>query len=302
MKYTTNIFPYLKTKTGEKPNISIIVPIYNEEIINIRGLIKDFKSFLVHNKHKAELILVDDGSNPPLKKPKPISPNIKLIRLNSNCGYGAAIKTGINSSKYKWIGLIDADGTYSFKDLIKILKLSNQYQLLIGARQWSTISLIRKIPKKILTKIASFFVDFNIPDLNSGLRIFDKTIIENHLNLFPDRFSFTTTLTMFGLSKKIPTAFVPIQYNRRIGYSKIKPIRDTVRFLSQIISMGIFFNPLRFFMPISALFLIFAILRGIRDLVLNNYLGLGSMAFFVISLQIFFFGLIAQMLRRLAAN
>jgi hypothetical protein len=70
-----------------------------------------------------------------------------------------------------------------------------------------------------------------------------------YIDMYPDGFSFTTTITMAALSHGLDVEFVPIAYAQRRGKSKIRPIADSINFLLLIIRMTMYFNPLRVFLP-----------------------------------------------------
>jgi hypothetical protein len=89
----------------------------------------------------------------------------------------------------------------------------------------------------------------NIPDLNSGLRVFRREIVLDNLNLLCDGFSFTSTITLIMLCSNYPVKYVPIDYYTRSGSSKIRPFHDTVNFLILIITTVLYFRPLRVFLP-----------------------------------------------------
>ena len=80
-----------------------------------------------------------------------------------------------------------------------------------------------------------------------------KNSVERHLGILPNGFSFTTTMTMALLSSGCGVHFKPIDYRPRKGRSKIRPIRDTLNFISLILRTTIYFNPLKVFLPIALL-------------------------------------------------
>ncbi|GAB4544345.1 MAG: hypothetical protein Fur0020_13710 [Thermodesulfovibrionia bacterium] len=71
------------------------------------------------------------------------------------------------------------------------------------------------------------------------------------MNILPDGFSFTTTITLAMLTNGYRVKYIPIDYHKREGKSKIRPIQDTLNFIQLIIRTILYFNPLRVFIPLS---------------------------------------------------
>ena len=118
--------------------------------------------------------------------------------------------------------------------------------MVVGARlgAQAKIPLIRKPAKWFITRLASYLANFNIPDLNSGLRLMKKEIVQRFINILPAGFSFTTTITLAMLTNDYVVSYIAIDYHTRTGKSKIKPIRDTVKFIQLIVRTVMYFNPL----------------------------------------------------------
>jgi hypothetical protein len=93
--------------------------------------------------------------------------------------------------------------------------------------------------------------------------------------------------------------YTPINYNKREGKSKIRPIYDTLNFTKLIIRTIMYFDPLRIFLPLSVAFVGLSILVG-----LGTYLWLGQLwdtttvLLFVTGVQILITGMLADMLNR----
>ena len=117
--------------------------------------------------------------------------------------------------------------------------------------------LIRKPAKWFLKHLAKYLAGQKIPDLNSGLRVMRKEVIEKFMNILPDGFSFTTTITLAMLTNNHSVKYVDINYKYRRGNSKIRPIYDTINFVQLILRTILYFNPLKIFVPLS-LFLVAA--------------------------------------------
>ncbi len=239
--------------------ISIIIPAYNEE----KGIITLLEGLRDLNRDY-EIIVVDDGSDDNTAAIAKNFLNIKLVRHEQNSGYGAAIKTGIKYATGDIVLIIDADGTYPLQqipDLIKSLKEGN-YAMVVGARTKKDVKIpiIRRPAKWFINKLANYLSGIKIPDLNSGMRAITKSAIERFMHILPDGFSFTTTITLAMLTNGYRVKYIPIDYHKREGRSKIRPIQDTLNFMQLIIRTILYFNPLRVFIPLSISLVILAFL------------------------------------------
>lgn len=277
--------------------ISIVIPVYNEEE-SISKTIKEVKSAISKNKHKIDIIVVNDGSTDKTKSILKKIKGITLIENPMNNGYGASLKSAIRKSKSNYIFIIDADDTYSAADIPVILGKLQDNDMVVGARigKYVTIPFFRKPAKWFLKHFAQYLTKTKIPDLNSGLRIFKREIAMKYINLFPDGFSFTTTLTMLCLTNSYKVEYVPINYYGRKGKSSINPIKDFISFTNLIFRLTIFFKPLNVFIPISLIIFTAGILKLIKDLMLTNAFGLGGGMAVLAAIQIAFLGILADLI------
>jgi glycosyltransferase involved in cell wall biosynthesis len=276
---------------------SIVIPIYNEEK-SIHNTVMEIKKTLKHEEY--EIICVNDCSE---DSSRDILENISGIRVIShdiNKGYGYSLKSGIKISKYDWILITDADGTYLAKEIPQILKDRDKYDMIVGSRTGKDVNIpfMRRPAKAALNRFSSFLARKEIPDLNSGLRVFRKEIALEYWNLLPEGFSFTSTITMCCLTNGYEVKYCPIDYCQRVGKSSIHPIKDTYRFFKLVSRLALYFNPTRVFMPLSFLFLLFAIGRGIRDFIVVDRIGNFALILFFMSFQTLFFGLIAEIISK----
>ena len=183
----------------KKIKVTIIIPVYNEKV-SVSKTIFGIRKALENYNFGYEIICVNDASKDGSEKildqfaEKNI---IKVINHHVNKGYGASIKTGIAAAEGDWIMITDADGTYPVDKMPLLLSQKDKYDMVVGARigKKVKIPLLRRPIKFMLNKFSSYLSGQKIPDLNSGLRIFDKKIALKYWNLFPERFSFTSTMT-----------------------------------------------------------------------------------------------------------
>lgn len=284
------------TKSSIK-GISIIVPCYNESSDVLNHTVSVIYETLEKKGVDFEIIVVNDGSKENFDKTQ-INTPVKLIHHATNKGYGSSLKTGIKNAQFDWIGITDADGTYPNHLFGELIDRADEMDMVIGARKWADISWTRKVPKRILTSFASFLSGQKIPDLNSGMRIFKKELAVQFWNLLPKGFSFTSTITLGALTNDYEVAFYEINYFKRIGKSSISPINDTIVFFTLVTRLALYFNPKKVFVPMSLVFMLLAILRGIRDYRLEGALGGLCLILFFFSFQFFFFGLIAEIINK----
>ena len=247
----------------KETGLTIIVPVYNEKR-GIESTLQDLEQIRKDADFGVEIVVVNDGSDDGSKEVlgEISCEGVSVIHHSVNRGYGAALKTGIRNSPKECIIITDADGTYPnerIPELIKIFQEGN-YDMVVGARVGGNVKipLIRKPAKWFITKLASYLAGTRIPDLNSGLRVMKKDVVEKYINILPDGFSFTSTITLAMLTNGYSVKYVPIDYFKREGKSKIKPIQDTLNFIQLIIRTVLYFNPLKIFVPLSLFLVIFA--------------------------------------------
>ncbi len=138
-----------------------------------------------------------------------------------------------------------------------------------------------------------------IPDLNSGLRLIHKDAVERFENLLPNGFSFTTTITLAMLSAGYNVEYIPIDYKKRTGKSKIRPIADTLNFLILIFRTIMFFDPLRVFLPAAIGCIALSVIVGVGSMVaFGRLMDVTMVLLFVSGLQFFGLGLIADLVNR----
>ena len=143
--------------------------------------------------------------------------------------------------------------------------------MVVGSRTGAVVRvpLVRRPAKWFLNRLASYLAGRHLPDINSGLRLMRKSLINRYEHLLPDGFSFTTTITLSAACNAHPLTYVPIDYHARLGESKIGP-RHAYDFTMLILRTIIFFNPLKVFLPLGAALALAAIVKLIYDVVIGN--------------------------------
>jgi hypothetical protein len=81
--------------------------------------------------------------------------------------------------------------------------------------------------------------------VNSGLRLFKKDIVTEMLQRLCRGFSFSTTLTLSFMSSNRFVHFEPIDYLSRVGSSKVRYLRDTLRTIQLMLETIVYYNPVK---------------------------------------------------------
>ncbi|MFZ5622811.1 MAG: glycosyltransferase family 2 protein [Gemmatimonadota bacterium] len=249
--------------------VSVVIPAYNEAA-HIAQQVEDVERVLATTGWTYEVIIVDDGSTDGTAEAA-LPTGARILRRRKNRGYGAALKLGIHAAQYPWILITDADGTYPVAAIPGILERASANAMVVGARTGSTVSipLERRPAKAFLRWLASYLAGQSIPDINSGLRLMRRSLVQRYEHLLPDGFSFTTTITLACVCNGHPVEYLPIDYHARLGESKIRA-RHAYDFLILILRTIVFFNPLKVFIPLGAVLAVAGLAKLAYDIVLDN--------------------------------
>lgn len=283
--------------TASEISASVLIPAYNEEGA-LAATVATIESQRPYFKNM-EIVVINDGSADKTSEIAKALP-VTLIEHERNRGYGAALKSGLQRARYEYIVIADADGTYPLEDLPRLASEASSHDMVVGSRTGDVvhIPLLRRPGKWIITRLAEYLSGRTIPDLNSGFRIFRKDVALQFLSLYPDGFSFTTTITLAMLTNFHPVKFVPINYHKRVGKSSIHPIRDFINFVILIIRICASFKPLNVFVPPALLFITLGLIKGTIDYRGEGHLGLLAIAVGLTGVQMLFIGLLADLIDR----
>ena len=281
-----------------KPNVTIIIPAYNEEegITNVISQLKELSE-----NENYEILVVDDGSIDSTYK-LASETGVKVIRHPYNKGNGAAIKTGARHAEGDILLFMDGDGQHNPEYIPNIIHYIKEYDMVVGARTKESKSFfIRNFGNKVLILIASYLSGVKIPDLTSGFRAIKKEVFMRFIRLLPNSFSYPTTLTLSLLLEGFNVKFIPIKTFKRVkgSKSKVNPVKDGFRFVLTIIRIITLFNPLKVFLPISIILFFMGFSYLCYELALHLNVPDSAILLIVSSILIFFFGILADQISSL---
>lgn len=227
--------------------LSLIIPVYNEEG-TILETVREAYHALSDALSSFEIIVVNDGSTDGTSMilQRISLPNLKIIHHVKNRGNGAAIMTGLAQAQGVIVATMDGDGTYNPTDIPKLLTAMNRQKadMAVGVRQgMEHAKWTHRTAREFLRKVAERESRASIPDINSGLRLCKKEVMMRFQDMYPQKFSLHTVLTVAALKSGVPVLFEPTSYGpRKSGVSKLSSgsqgVRNFFKLLWQILRIS----------------------------------------------------------------
>lgn len=199
--------------------VSVIIPVYNE-VTTIADVIQKVREQAIVGWEK-EVIAVDDGSTDGTRE---VLDNwkkkIRVILKEKNEGKGSALSKGFEAARGDVLLVQDADLEYSPSDYPKLLEPfgHEQVKVVYGSRflgpHLSTF-FVYEMGNKFVTLMTNLLYNTNITDMETGAKVFRKSVLKDILPLTAKRFDFEPEFTAKVLKKKYQIYEVPISYYGR---------------------------------------------------------------------------------------
>lgn len=167
------------------PDISILIPLYNEE-----SSLKELSEWIVkvcsENNLTYEIILVDDGSSDSswsvIEKLSQTNNFIKGIKFRRNYGKSAALNVGFDASNGNVVITMDADLQDSPDEIPSLYKMitDEKYDLISGWKKKRYDPLSKTLPTKLFNWTTRRMSGIrNLHDFNCGLKAYRKDVVKN---------------------------------------------------------------------------------------------------------------------------
>lgn len=227
-----------------KLNISIIIPVYNEE--KRLGNLEKIISFLKDEKINSEIILVNDGSKDNtfkiLQKFKK-NYNLSIISYQKNRGKGYAIKQGMLSAKGDYCFFLDIDLSTPIEEIQNFAPLLYKYDVIIASRKMknSRLSkrqpLVREFLGKVFTALSKIILGVNVSDFTCGFKCFSKKSVGI---IFPkltiDRWGFDSEVLFIATKEKFRIKEVSVAWSDD-SRTKVKFPQDIINSFLEILKI-----------------------------------------------------------------
>ena len=281
-----------------KPQLSIIVPIYNEEE-SLQDLHRTITTALTHHDTSFEVIYVNDGSTDGshrvLNEICDSNTTAKTIHFVRNYGQTAALTAGIRHAQADVLVTMDGDLQNDPNDIPMMLEVLQNCDVVCGWRKNRQDNyLIRTLPSQIANALISKLSNVPLHDYGCTLRVYKKEFIKD-IPLYGEMHRFIPIYVTWAGAKIIE---VPVRHHPRVkGVSKYGLLRipkvlldlTTLKFLRDF-----FVTPIYFFGWVG----IFSMCFGFLSFLCSMYLFFQdifpelSAAFFILGPVLGAFGIV----------
>lgn len=227
-----------------RPFISFVIPCFNEEAA-IPFVMPKLQNVMASHQFKeyfsaAEVLIVDDASTDQTATMLKTFTGIKVVRNESNLGYGASLKRGFSLAQGEIIAFLDMDDSYDPEDLCSLFEemQSKNLDMVFGNRlnAKNGMPFIRGIGNYFFSYLIGLLFEQKITDVCTGYRLFKKELIQEAVEIPSNDLNYSIDLTLRMLLHKKNISQVPIRYHDRKGHSKLNAITDGFAFLGIILT------------------------------------------------------------------
>ncbi|MHB1422473.1 MAG: glycosyltransferase [Gemmataceae bacterium] len=201
-----------------------MIPAYNEEA-GIRQAVVEACAALAELTSAYEILVVDDGSSDDtaalVVELAASLPQVRLLRHESNRGYGAALRTGFVAARFERIAFTDADCQFHLADLGRLLPLSDRYPVVAGWRQGRQDSWRRRLLSRGFNLLTHALLGTGVRDCDCALKVFHRDVLPQ---LLPETNTFFVNAEMLTKARQrgLEVAQVGVRHRPRLrGHSKV---------------------------------------------------------------------------------
>ncbi|MCW4000077.1 MAG: glycosyltransferase family 2 protein [Candidatus Bathyarchaeota archaeon] len=220
--------------TSKVELVSVVIPTLNEA-----GTILDaINTIDRYTTYPKEIIIVDGNST---------DGTIDLVNKTGKCrliieprrGYGLALRTGMKNAKGNILIMVDADGTYEFKHIDRLVSrlVEKDADMVLATRMYDpkkAMGFLNFLGNKAITFTYDFFYSQFLSDTQSGFRAIDRSKYDS-VNFKETDMPFATEMLIQFAREGYNMVEIPTTYKARTyGVTKLRPFQSGIRIFTTI--------------------------------------------------------------------
>src|SRR3984893_3433812 len=232
--------------TSAPPELSIIIPSYNEEL-RLPATLSSIASYIRSSKRDVEVIVVDDGS-----RDKTVAvaeqfrneiPNLRVGSNDKNRGKGYSVRHGMQVARGDIVLFTDADLSAPIEEVEKLLPAMNANQVAIGSRAMDRSQItvhespFREFAGIVFNKIVRLILWLPFVDTQCGFKAFRREtcgILFEQQRI--ERFGFDPELLFLARHHGLRTVEIPVRWGHSPA-TKVNMLRDSVQMFIDVFTI-----------------------------------------------------------------
>ncbi|PAV11465.1 glycosyl transferase family 2 [Methanosarcina spelaei] len=206
---------------SSKPNLSIIIPVHNEEenILELYERLYSTLSLPSLIEITYEIIFIDDGSTDgtfeEIKKIK--NSKVKVVRFQRNYGKAAALSCGFKRSKGDFVITMDGDLQDDPNEIPRFIEELKRYDMVSGWKNKRQDPISKTLPSKVFNRLTRFITGVKVHDFNCGYKAYNNYVVKN-INLYGELHRYIPALVYW---KGYTVGEIEVEHHPRVhGESK----------------------------------------------------------------------------------
>jgi polyisoprenyl-phosphate glycosyltransferase len=290
----------------ENPDISLVIPLYNEEE-NLDTLYRELVIVLDEINRPAEVIFVDDGSHDrSFQMIKELSARDKRfggISLSRNFGHQVALTAGLQKARGEMVITLDADLQHPPKEIPRLIEQYNQGFDIVNTRRIDTdeIGYFKKTSSRLFYRMINRISEVPIAESSSDFRLMNRKALDSFL-LFTEKGRFTRGLVSWmGYRQTVIDYVCPPRFAGKSKYTLRKMLHFAAEgitaFSAKPLRMASYVGVIVFLLGL--LYAVYAIIRHISGETIPGWTSLLVTVLLLGGIQLLTLGVIGEYLARI---
>ncbi|VTR95192.1 membrane protein containing glycosyl family 2 domain protein : Membrane protein containing Glycosyl transferase, family 2 domain protein OS=Rhodopirellula sp. SWK7 GN=RRSWK_06213 PE=4 SV=1: Glycos_transf_2 [Gemmata massiliana] len=221
----------IRMDAANRTGLSLVIPAFNEAAVIARA-ITEAETALAAHFGSFEVLIVDDGSADTtaaeVSAALPSAPHTRLLRHESNRGYGAALRTGFEAARFELVAFTDADCQFDLTELAQLADLAANTPVVVGYRADRKDPWRRQFLSWGYNVMARALLGTRVRDVDCALKVFHRAALAE---LLPESRGFFVNTEMMTRARQqnLPVTEVPVTHRPRAGGESKVSLREVPR-------------------------------------------------------------------------